>query len=226
VSACEQEVKYTLGNGRAGAALALLRVRCRPDPEHPRGVVSSLYYDAQDFRALYEKGNSDYLKMKVRLRWYGVEGPDPSQAFIEAKYRVGGRRDKVRVSTRYSSEWLERTPLDDPELAAIPWLLRSHGVTLTADWQPMFVVRYERYRFIEPLTGARVSLDANVSVPAVNLRRLRSARPSMLPTAVVEVKGMDMELPATLTGLLYLGCRKSSFSKYAACYHWLVQAMS
>ena len=45
IRAPQAEAKFALAEGRAGAALALLRQQCRPDAEHPANVVSSLYYD-------------------------------------------------------------------------------------------------------------------------------------------------------------------------------------
>ena len=41
-----------------------------PDPHYPANVVSSIYFDTHDWRYLNEKENSDFLKTKVRLRWY------------------------------------------------------------------------------------------------------------------------------------------------------------
>ena len=40
------------------------------DGAYSSNIVSSLYYDTRDRRGLYEKLNSDFLKLKVRLRWY------------------------------------------------------------------------------------------------------------------------------------------------------------
>ena len=58
--------------------------------------------------------------------------------------------------------------LQDPRLLAFPLLLREHGVLRQASWQPMMLIRYRRDRFIEPLSGSRVSLDSDISGVAVN----------------------------------------------------------
>lgn len=65
------EIKLELASGRAGAVAAFLAAYCRPDPEHPGGRVSTIYYDTPELCLLGEKTNSDFLKTKVRLRWYG-----------------------------------------------------------------------------------------------------------------------------------------------------------
>jgi hypothetical protein len=222
----DRELKFTFSNGRAAGALALLRARMRADPTYPHAVVSTLYYDDSDWSRLRAKLNSDYLKEKVRLRWYTGPLTAGSPGFVEMKSRIGACRDKVRVATPYSSVWLDRAPIGDPALARAPMLLQARGLgSAAARLRPMFVVRYERYRFVEPQTGSRVNLDIDIAVTAVNRAALGGAAPCGLSTAVVEIKGPETDLPAALHVLLRLGCRRASFSKYSACYQRLLRAM-
>lgn len=219
VSSLGRELKFVFSNARAPMALSLLRARCQPDPKHPTGLVSSIYYDDRTLRFLREKVNSDYLKTKVRLRWYDA-GPN-TYGFVEAKFRIGDRRDKVRVSTPHSAEWLALRRLHEPVLQRIPELLRTRGVTVSSALCPVFLVRYQRYRFVEPLSGSRVSLDCDISVPTTNRSLLPYAGAARLTTAVVEIKGTQTELPTVLRELLRLGCRRSSFSKYGSAFRSL-----
>lgn len=66
----EHELKFVFRNGFAREIVSWLEGRCLPDPEYPKGRVNSIYYDLRDHRLLDEKRNSDFLKTKVRLRWY------------------------------------------------------------------------------------------------------------------------------------------------------------
>src|SRR5690606_22911495 len=70
--AVEHELKFTVPVSSTAAVLAWLRGACTPDPKFPCGRVSRIYNDTPDPRSLREKLNSDYLKTKVRLRWYAT----------------------------------------------------------------------------------------------------------------------------------------------------------
>ncbi len=220
IRAPQKEAKFALAEARAGAALALLRQQCRPDAEHPANVVSSLYYDTRDRRGLYGKLNSDFLKTKFRLRWYrDLDGRFSTPgSFFEVKQRIGGTRHKRRIAAPFDASWLDEASPGEPALARITELLRSHGVH-APPLVPVFVIRYERHRFLEPSSGLRVNLDRRITVtsshPHVTGPRFRVA----LTQAVLEVKGARAEeLPRPLWPALRLGCRLGSFSKYATCY--------
>ena len=220
IRAPQAEAKFALAEGRAGAALALLCQQCRPGAKHPANVVSSLYYDTRDRRSLYEKLNSNFLKTKFRLRWYrDLDGHFSTPgSFFEIKQRVGTARNKRRIAAPFDASWLDGASLAEPALARTAELLRAHGVH-TPPLVPVFVLRYERHRFLEPSSGLRINLDRRITVarshPHVTGPRFRAA----LAQAVLEVKGARAEeLPRPLWLALRLGCRLGSFSKYATCY--------
>ena len=87
----EHELKFALPPHRTALLEAVLRQICRPDPRYPAGIVTSIYYDTPRFHLLREKANSDYLKTKIRMRWYSDGGApsDDGVAFAEAKFRIG-----------------------------------------------------------------------------------------------------------------------------------------
>lgn len=214
------ELKFVVNNSAAHIIARWLNCRCLPDPEFPAGIVSSIYYDTTDWRFLREKFNSDYLKTKIRLRWYSdidtEEAGDVS--YIEAKFKIGSRRDKIRVKTDVAGDWLNGVNLENKKLLRIPDMLRTKGVIVAGHLMPIFKINYKRRRFIEPVTGARLSLDCDISSPCVNHRVMPRANPFQLKTAVFELKGVLTELPEVLHQLMALGCRKQSFSKYGFCY--------
>ena len=215
----ERELKFTLPAGRVHLARQRLERLCRPDPEFPSALVWTIYYDTPALSSLGEKINSDYLKRKIRVRWYSDLAGHPSgPAFVEAKLRLGTRRTKERERLPVQAEEIAGWDLQDPRLLQFPLLLRPHGVLGQESWQPVMLLRYRRDRFIEPLTQSRISLDADIAGVKVNPRFVSTADTSPLPAAVLEVKGAGDELPLSLRPLLALGLHKRSFSKFLVVY--------
>jgi hypothetical protein len=212
----ERELKFVLPASRVDPARRWLEMLCRRDEQYPDADVWTVYYDTPAFASLDEKLNSDYLKTKVRLRWYAPPGGRGEGAvFVEAKRRIGNRRDKIRVRLPFTAEAIADRALDDPIFTGLPDRLAEKGVVLRSDWQPMLALRYRRRRFVEPLTGTRISLDSDITATRVNHRFLYMRHAGPLPLAVVEVKGQAEELPGPLRALLQFGLRKQSLSKYA-----------
>ena len=212
------ELKFVGERWRGESVRRWLRLVCRPDPAFPESTVYTVYYDTPTLDGLREKRNSDYLKTKLRLRWYLVGERVMDPAFLEVKSRFGSRREKRRVPLPFQSSWLTRGSLDIPSLRRVPPLLRHAGFVAPDDFRPVLLVRYRRHRFIEPQTGLRASLDCGIDAPAVN--RAEGLTPVLLPlpVTVFEFKGQRDHLPESLRALTTLGFRKASFSKYAACY--------
>jgi hypothetical protein len=218
-SAGERELKFTFPAGRVHMVRRRLESLCRRDPKFPAAIVWTIYYDTPALVSLGEKVNSDYLKRKIRVRWYSdLEGRISGPAFVEAKLRVGTRRSKERARLPYPAEQLATWDLQDPRLLSFPLMLRDKGILGQDSWQPVMLIRYRRDRFIEPLSGSRVSLDTDISAAAVNRRFVSATDLSPLATAVFEVKGASDELPVALRSLLPLGLHKRSFSKFLVVY--------
>lgn len=219
----QRETKFVLNNSGAHVALAWLESHSDPDPHFPRGLVSSIYYDSPDWHHLREKINSDYLKTKIRVRWYAdIDGEEPGSAsFAEAKHKQGGRRTKVRVKTRHSGRWLAETELSVSSLRTVPWALREKGIFVCPTLCPAFQISYKRRRFVDRMTGVALCLDFDICVPKVNPQMIPRGNPFRLNQAVFEMKGPGVELPLSLRYLARLGCRKGSFSKYEVCHERL-----
>lgn len=216
----EHELKFTINNVRSAVITGLLSRYCEPDPEFPQSTISSIYYDTINWKSLDEKLNSFYLKTKVRLRWYSdldyVHHYDES--FVEAKCKVGARRFKSRAPSPFKGGEIARMPLEDARLLRIPSLLSSKGVVIEDKLLPAFQITYKRFRYIDPLSGSRICFDFDIHAPRANNIMLPYTRSAMLQTAVFEVKGSAGELPPFLYPLTDMGLKKSSFSKYSACY--------
>jgi len=221
----EHEAKFIISNRKSPQVIEWLRCYCIRDAKFPAGTVSSIYYDTWGWRFLSEKLNGDYLKTKVRIRWYSdIHNKKHSEvSFAEAKFKIGNRREKIRIVTPYSGKWISNTRLDNPKLLVIPLLLRSKGIVLDENVFPVYQISYKRMRFIEPYTGVRVCFDYDISAPRVNNYMLPKYNPFRLQTAVFEIKGGICELPYNLHPLTGIGCKKASFSKYSACFQKIMQ---
>lgn len=221
----ENEIKYIISNSKSRQVLKWLTCRCKADTKYHAETVSSIYYDTWGWKSLNEKINGDYLKTKVRFRWYS-DIPyklHHKSSYAEAKFRIGTKRKKIRVPTPYSGEWIAGTALNHPLFSSIPSLLETNGVMLGENYFPVYQVSYKRVRFKEPLTGTTVCLDYDIRTPRVNPFMLPGSHPFALQTAVLELKGAVNEIPVPLYPLVDMGCKKESFSKYGACFEKITQ---
>ncbi len=210
--AAEFELKYEVDRFRLEAIATLLALTCRKDPLHPENTVVSLYYDTPERSYLAEKLDSDYLKTKVRLRWYEEPGGHSGPASLEVKRRIGSRRRKARLATGIAGGQLAQLAFHSPRLLALPERLRAAGIAVAAPLLPLLEVRYRRRRFVEPYSGARVCLDTEI----------QGVGPERAPGrgfagGVLEIKGAGNTPPPALTHLVAAGCFETSFSKYGRC---------
>ncbi len=214
------ELKFTVSNNRVHSVIKWLDTFCISDSKFPIGKVSSIYYDTKNWKFLNEKINSDYLKTKIRIRWYYdiLNGRYYDQSFIEAKFKIGNQRKKVRLETKLTGKDLSELQLNDLQLLRLPFLLYEDGVIVEEKIYPAFQIRYTRMRYIEPYTRSRICFDYNISAPRVNSFMMTVNTPFTLNTAVFEIKGKENVLPFSLYPLTAMGCKKSSFSKYSMCY--------
>lgn len=219
----KHETKFVFSNTIAHLIIQWLSCRCYPDPEFPVGIVSSIYYDTRDWHFLREKINSDYLKTKVRVRWYtDIISQEPAgYSFIEVKQKIGATRKKIRIKSDISGKWLSCVDLDSRKLLEIPHVIGTRFQDIPKQIYPVFQIRYKRWRFIEPVTGTRLCIDQDIFVPKVNELIIAATTPLCLRYGVFELKGKIRELPDVLHQLTVLGCRKASFSKYSSCYNLL-----
>lgn len=187
----------------------------RPDPRFPAGTVQSVYFDTLELASLAEKEASDYLKTKIRVRWYDASG----FAFWEVKRRIGTRREKLRGDLDLPASEAAALALDDPRWLAVPARLRAAGLELAPDLRPVVQIAYRRRRFVDPAPGARVALDDGIRAPRVAARLGGAVRD--LPWAIVEVKSRQADLGGPLYHLAALGGRRVSFSKYGAVFEAL-----
>jgi len=219
----EHETKFILPNNRSHIIISWLKKRCLPDPEFFRGKVSSIYYDTRDWVYLGEKINSDYLKTKIRLRWYSDSKTDTlfPPTFLEIKSKIGSARKKIRIETGIDSSEIARLPLNNFKFLSLPNLAKERGIFFKATLFPTFQLNYDRHRFVDPITGSRLCVDRDIHVSRINPTMINRMNPAFLNEGVFELKGKNGELPDWLHQLTSLGCRRGAFSKYSCCYQQL-----
>jgi hypothetical protein len=224
----EHEVKYVVPAHVPAALRTWLGAVCRPNTALPPAFVDTVYYDTPELSLLGEKIDSDYLKTKVRARWYTPPGPARSRpagpVFAEVKYRVGNRRGKVRVRLGVSAADLQARPLHDPLWTGLLEPLRREAPLLPGRLAPVLALRYLRTRFVDA-GHAQVTLDEGIRLTATNIARLERHGIDALPIAVFEWKGRQPDLPAHLAPVVRFGALRGAFSTYQQCYRLATRAL-
>ncbi len=215
------ERKYFVPPKSIGFAYSLLRQVCRPDDEHSRDRVNSLYFDTPDLDYYTASADGEFKKEKVRIRWYG-ETRHPRETvpvFLELKSRQGLASSKERQRMLVSSERLQLARLGTGivDRNMLVETLARFGHYLESSLRPIILISYMRYRFIEMLTGMRISLDYDIHSSMVARELGHGERELPLRGGVIEVKGPTMDWPATLARIKMLDVDWSKFSKYCYC---------
>lgn len=190
-----------------------------PDPAHATGAINSLYYDTQDLALYHQKRSSEYLKFKVRLRWYGDITGEPDrtvQAFLEVKRKIGATRRKQRTAISLCSSSLSSGNFDTDVMASLTKHALENGFPVHMPLRPAAHIRYLRTRYVDPSCGARIAMDSNIRCEWFNQALAPLQPPAMLDSGVLEVKGRMRHLPRSLEPVAFL-LQKYSFSKYAQC---------
>jgi hypothetical protein len=202
----EHETKFVFDNRRSHGVRRWLELRCPPDPHHPVYRVRSIYFDTPGWRSLGEKVNSDFLKSKIRLRWYAdvATREATGEVRLEVKLKRGGLREKLRLPVDVSATELCSVELAELHRPNVTALLRSHGVVSASPLFPVFQIDYTRVRLVHPAGGAGLCLDYDIRVSRINRRLLSRHDPRSLPQGVFEMKGRRTRLAYDLSFLTRL----------------------
>lgn len=214
------EGKYTVDLGNHDFVLAALRQLCRSDPEYPGDHINSAYFDTVDLDMLRQKLDSNYLKTKLRLRWYGSPSASetPVTAYLEIKGKEGVRRRKVRKKVSLAAAAVQ------PGKESFTDIQQFANSAYELDWIPnaavfpMIVIRYYRHRFSEPLSGARISLDSEIQYSNVNPHFFPATGSRKLKHCVLEIKSDAGGMPPALASIKSRVNIRDSFSKYEECW--------
>lgn len=206
-----EERKYPLPEARADLLAAWISVRCVPDPEYPSGVISSCYYDNASLDSYWSAADGFWDKTKLRLRWYGEPVEAGSEAWLELKQRAGMRGSKLRLRLRVDDGPALSEGIRLPTREQLSRALRELGAPAAPTLEPTVLIRYQRRRWQDAVSGLRVSLDTRVRAAPPQRGLPWRAIPS---GAVLELKSAG-PLPPRLHGLERLKLRRAAHSKYA-----------
>jgi hypothetical protein len=220
------EIKYCFINQLEQMLLDWLEYYCVQDPNYYLGHISTLYYDTPTLDLYREKRNSDYLKSKVRLRWYSklqeLKRNQEVKCYLEVKRKYGALRVKKRLKLNLSAKQLHHNPFVDDEIMRLPLMVYQLGYFPQGILVPVLLIQYERYRFIDPQSGSRISLDTNICCKNANAEYISGEPPIFFGVGVLEVKGKYREMPGFLAPIAH-HLTKESFSKYGRSYESLMQ---
>lgn len=217
------ESKYPYSLGDEPVIRHYLDEVCLQDQQYPEDRVNSIYFDTRDRRHLAEKVDSDYVKMKVRIRWYGdttdLNPEHVVNAFLEVKIKNGVRRKKTRQPINVRAGTLNDGTESFDELMQLAICARECGWVPCGQLYPAMAIHYDRVRYLDPQDWARLALDRRIAYQPINLLFWPDYLSGELAEGVLEVKSQTGTLPRALWPIRERLCMRDAFSKYEEC--WL-----
>lgn len=222
------ELKYVFDGNTSSTIIDWADHCLVADPRYPQSTISSIYFDSHSMSSYHEKRNSEFLKSKMRLRWYdsgAVEsGVTRRECFLELKCKTGPQSSKSRVAVSVANDLLVNPFVNEVSLRRLLAAAAAdlNGNSLLAS--PVILIEYDRRRYVDPGSGCRVAVDASIracgnsSAPWVNTER------GSLNVGVIEIKGDQRVLPRSLQTISSHLFRES-FSKYGRCCEMLAQPL-
>jgi VTC domain len=213
------EQKFFFDTANKSLLLEWLDFHLVRDPVFYHGPVVSLYYDTPSLSFYGQVCDGDFIKSKIRLRWYQTQFPPEQRSvtcYLEIKRKYGARRQKQRQNVTLETRFVVGDLFSEPAILEAPNRMPEARALGQSILLPILVVHYERFRFIDPRSGSRISLDTGIVCSRANSAYLPGTAPVALGSDVIEVKGVLDGLPDCLLPVSR-HLRKQSFSKYATC---------
>lgn len=222
----ESELKFTCETFHSSSIRSGIESVCMVDKNFQKNIISSIYFDTDDWSFAMEKAASDFLKTKVRLRWYQSSTKDsldsPSKCFLEFKRKIGSKREKKRIATPFDGSTI-LSRINDEEVSQFiqKSITENAPDLLSYQLKPKMLIRYNRNRYFEPFSNTRISFDSDIHAFNVDPSALSSLNNVSLAESVLEVKGDCEELPVALRVFHAGKLKKAAFSKYYECFRLL-----
>lgn len=211
------EEKYLLSQSQFQAMMAGLRGRMQPDM-FGRSMVSSIYYDTQDYRLIRSSLDKPDYKEKLRVRAYGT--PDAaSKVFVELKKKVDGIVYKRRIALPLEQANLllsgKTTDADTQITREIEYFVRLYQP------EPRVLLSYRRVAYTGAESGLRITFDDDIRFRTRAIKLTSGSwGQELLPIGMtlMEIKAPGA-MPLWLCELLNTNrMYPTSFSKYGTCY--------
>ena len=213
------EKKYLLSPERYEALWAELSPRLVPD-EYFRSTVCSVYYDSDDYELIRRSIEAPVYKEKLRVRSYGVPGPDGT-VFVELKKKFKGTVYKRRVQTtaERAEAWLSGcapAPENGQVCREIDWFLHMHAPS------PKIFIACGREAYVAgDAPELRFTFDRDIRWREEELSLCSGAHGTPLLGAgqvLMEIKIPDAAPLWLADTLSRLEVFPTGFSKYGSCY--------
>lgn len=215
------ERKFYLPSHVVPFAAHLLSHACPADRQYPRGTIHSVYYDTDTLDCYEESEQGNHTRRKIRIRWYddAADSEESVPVFVELKSKNGfaGSKQRKRCTInagRLNPPLLRQGVLPYPQFEGI---LAEFDFFPRSMLHPVILVSYQRLRFVDPLSGSRISLDWNIRSTLVSPLYDRREGCLRMDGAVIEIKGQSRDIPLTLHSIRCLRTDWSRYSKYASC---------
>jgi len=213
------EKKYRLSEEQYLALRKRLEEHMRPDP-YGRHTICSLYFDTPDFLLIRRSLSKPKYKEKLRLRSYGLPGPETT-VYLELKKKLDGVTYKRRAAMPYAQAQGYLLRGETPEqqgqiLREIDWFRDFYKPV------PRVLLFYERialYGLEDPALRITFDTDIRWRMERFDLTEGDDGRPLLQPgERLMEIK-VAGALPFWLARMLSeLKIYPTSFSKYGNVY--------
>ena len=128
---------------------------------YPR-MINNIYFDTPGFDFFYDNVNGNYIRKKIRIRWYDETFAHQKKLTLEYKLKNGLLGDKISypLADIYTGEGFEieqmRNEIDANQL---PIQVKNEALVN----YPTLLNRYIREYFISDDNKCRITLDKNLS---------------------------------------------------------------
>ena len=220
------ELKYRL----TAAQDRFLRETLAPytvEDKYGESTICNIYFDTPDFRLIRKSIEKPVYKEKLRLRSYGVAGPEDN-TFLELKKKYKGIVYKRRLclSEQDAMAYLTgKAPLPEESQISkeIDYFMGFYG-----NLQPAVYLNYDRKAiFSKDDPDLRITFDRNIHFRTddLSLQSMPGGRFVIGPReSIMEIKASGA-MPLWLTALLtQSGARRNGFSKYGTAYEQLMKS--
>ena len=201
------------------------RLRARLEPhfaadQYGMHTILSLYYDTPDYALIRRSLERPVYKEKLRLRAYGVPGPD-DRVFVELKKKFDGVVYKRRIALplHLARDCLQGRyrPVDEPTVRELAFFLGRYPLL-----RPAALLCYDRVAlFGREDRDLRVTFDRNIRARAVQLDLAKGdwGGPVLPPDRILMELKLPLGAPLWLARLLSEEeIFPARFSKYGAYY--------
>jgi hypothetical protein len=214
-----RELKFMFRGGEFDRLIDTLLARCQPVRfgVQDESRVSSIYFDDDALSSVQDSLAGASVRSKLRLRWYDADFA-ADRTHFEVKHRAGLSINKRRspFDVAESLELVHYAALiDDLQTRLAP----GAAAMLAVRSRPTVLVAYRRRHFLEPLSGARLTVDYDIrgfeqSELAAPARRFGVSVPDRFILEVKVSSKSEANVPAWLGTL---AGRATRSSKYLMC---------